>query len=332
MEGEHNLRPFSIEQITQGEKLPDNLSTIRNEVGNIEGLRLNYVLDKVSQTQEVIENKTRKRFMILGSMAMYSLLSELRVNGRELMILEQRISGGKNDMDIDVAEGEVASVMEDFGWDDVAKGEKRGLVTEGSLMVDVLSRKEKPHFPCQKVLVNGKEIQVQSPEEMIFEKLNALLNPAPDKHGKPMLGEVKWGVDIKLLKAYLMEKNRWSSEEVENHLANKWGDYLEDTRYETVRGIMEKVDEGGSVEGVLRSALEQKEGKPIIGAVKQSMVSKFGEEHETIIDTLLVSNSKEEIERLLRQVVDFKLQPALSYQEATERAMGNFAKLLSNER
>lgn len=258
---------------------------------------------------------------------MYSLLSELRVNGRELMILEQRISGGKNDMDIGVAEEEIASIMEDFGWDDVDKGEKRGLVTEGSLMVDVLSRKEKPHFPCQKVSVNGREVQAQSPEEMIFEKLSALLNPASGDDGKPGLGEIKWGIDIKLLKAYLMEKNQWSSEEVENHLSKRWGDYLEDTRYETVRGIMEKVDEGGSVEGVLRSALEQKEGKPIIGTVKQSMVSEFGEEHETVIDTLLASNSKEEIDKLLRQLVDFKLQPALSYQESTEKADVKFQSL-----
>ena len=327
MEGEHNLRPFSIEQITQGEKLPDKLSTIRNEVGKIEGLRLNYVLDKVSQTQEAIESKTSKRFVVLGSMAMYPLLSELRVNGRELMILEQRISGGKSDMDIGVAGEEVASVMEDFGWDDVAKGKKRGFIAEGNLMVDVLSRKEKPHFPCQKVLVNGKEVQVQSPEEMIFEKMSALLNPAPDDNRKPRLGEIKWGVDVKLLKAYLMEKNQWSSEEVENHLANKWGYYLEDTWYEAVREIMEKANEGEPIESVLKSALEHKEGKPIIGTVKQSMISEFGVGGETTVDTLLASNSKEEIDKLLRQLVDFKLQPALSYQEATERADVKFQSL-----
>lgn len=176
-------------------------------------------------------------------------------------------------------------------------------------------------------MVNSKEIQAQSPEEMIFEKMSALLNPAPDDRGKPGVGEIKWGVDVKLLKAYLMEKNQWSSEEVENHLSKRWGDYLEDTRYEAVRELMEKVNEDEPVESVLRSALEHKEGKPIIGTVKQSMITEFGEEHETVIDTLLASNSKEEIDKLLRQLVDFKLQPALSYQEATEKADVKFQSL-----
>lgn len=71
---------------------------------------------------------------------MYATLNELRSEQevRRLLILEQRIAGGKNDYDIGVHPESLNKSMIDFGWDIGAKKILRGTVGGGEEMVDLM--------------------------------------------------------------------------------------------------------------------------------------------------------------------------------------------------
>ena len=181
------------------------------------------VLEKIAEVSRSIKERTRECFVILGSMGMYATLNESREQeGGQLLILEQRIAGGKKDYDVGVHPESLNRVMDDFGWDSEAKKLQRGTIGGGKEMIDLMGRRELPHFPWRETEINGEKILVQSPEEMIFGKIEALINPGADEQGESNVREVKWGVDIKLLKTYLMQKNGWNDEQVEAHLSQKW--------------------------------------------------------------------------------------------------------------
>jgi len=232
MEGEVSLAPYSKEQVTKGEKLPERISSIRHDIETGERLKLDYVLEQVGNVSQAVASRTDKRFVVMGSMGMYITLNELRPDGSQLMLLEQRIASGKNDYDIGVHPETATAVMTDFGWDEERQKLNRGYVGEGRQMIDLLSRRELLHFPWRQAEIAGVPTSIQAPEEMIFEKMSALISPGIEDEGETKgevrVREIKWGVDIKLLKTYLMEKNSWSEDQVETHLAQRWDDYVID--------------------------------------------------------------------------------------------------------
>src|SRR4030042_4458874 len=110
-------------------------------------------------------------------MSLYAHLNKLRSDGTHLMLLEERISGGKNDYDVGVSEEKIQETMDQLGWDDEAKNKKRGFIGEGRQKVDIMVRKELPHLPWETAEINGETFFVQSPEELIFEKMSGLIDP-----------------------------------------------------------------------------------------------------------------------------------------------------------
>jgi len=328
MEGETSLSPYSKEQITGGEKLPEKISSIGFDVETGEKLKLDFVLERLADVTKEIQEKTKNRFVLTGSMGMYATLNELRSNGQQLMLLEQRISGGKNDYDIGMRPNELQETMVNFGWNEESKKLERGKIGDGGQMIDIMSRKELTHFPWYQAEVGGQKILVQTPEEMIFEKMSALIKPGVEDGGESRMREIKWGVDIKLLKTYLMMKNNWSDADVESHLNKNWDNYVEDTRYQELSELSDRVANGESVGGVILDVLKRRVGKEQVTDVRQELLGIFGQEADTNIQALITSSSDTEFSANMRSLMDKQYGPKLSYQQATEIATNEYKKLL----
>lgn len=332
MEGKDSLTPYSQEQIAKGERLPEKLSSIRHEIETGEKLKLDYVIEQVAEASKAIKSKSDNRFVILGSMGMYTTLNELRENGQQLMLLEQRISGGKNDYDIGVHPEKLKQTMANFGWNEQTISLQRGRIENGNQMLDMMGRNELPHFPWQATTIQDQEVNVQAPEEMIFEKMSVLINPGNDENSETRMREIKWGVDIKLIKTYLMMKNGWSDTEVEAHLAKKWDEYIEDTRYQGVSGLVERVAGGESVGVVVIDALRKRLGKEEIVDAKQELLGVFGQGAENTIQSLLASTSDTEFSAHLKALIDIQTGSRLDYGEASQQATKEYSSLLQGQK
>ncbi len=328
MEGIEGLSPYTAEQITKGEKLPDRLSSINHDIGVGEKLKLDVVTEQISKVAGSIREKTDRRFVILGSMGMYARLNELRQNGSQLMILEQRIAGGKNDYDVGFHPEDLPKAMSDFGWDEQTKQLGRGYVGKDYQMVDTMARTELPHFQWQATEINNTTLLVQTPEEMVFEKMNALINPGVEDNGEQRIREVKWGVDIKLLKAYLVMKNGWTDAQVEAHLSQRWEDFIEDSRYQGIADLSTRIDSGEPVLNVVKGVLTERLGHEVTD-VGLELDKLFGIPGKEQIAALLTANSGKEFNEHLKSLIDIRSGGRLTYQQASEKANQEYQVLLS---
>ena len=328
MKGNESLAPYSWEQITKGVDLPEKISSIGNDLETGGNLKFDFVIKQIADASKAIRAKTNNKFVFLGGMGMYATVNEIRKSGQQLTLLEQRISKGKNDLDIGVSPDELQSTMLDFGWSEETRKLQRGKVSGSSLMIDIMSRRKFPHFPWHQSEVMGQKIFVQSPEEMIFEKIAALVNPGTSDNSESRIREVKWGIDIKLLKTYLTIKNNWSESYIEKYLSKRWGNYIEDTRYQGISELSEKVAKGEGVDKVVTDALKKRLGKEQIAKVKQELIYIFGQEAETHIKALLSSLGVNEFSANLKSLIDLQAGAKLSYKQASQKAAEEYTKLL----
>ncbi len=329
MDSEASLSAYTPDQVKKGEKLPERISSIAHNVEAGEKLKLDLVTENVAEVTTAIKGKTLEKFVVLGSMGMYATLNELRSDGQQLMILEQRIAGGKNDYDIGVRPEALATAMSSFAWNPEAQKLQRGYVGEGRQMVDLMGRGELLHFPWRETNINGVTFFVQSPEEMIFEKMTALINPGNEDTGEARMREVKWGVDTKLLKTYLIMKNGWTEAQTEEHLASKWNDYIEDTRYQGVSGLSQEVETGKPVAEVVKEVIQKRLGKEQVDNPKQELLAIFGQQSETLVDTLLQSSTGSDFYVAMKNLLDQRAGGKLAYTEATSKATTEFNKLIA---
>ena len=329
MDSEAALSAYTPEQVKIGEKLPERISSIAHNVEAGEKLKLDLVTEHIAEVTTAIRDKTGEKFVVLGSMGMYATLNELRSDGQQLMILEQRIAGGKNDYDIGVRPDALATTMSNFSWNPEAQKLQRGYVGESRQMVDLMGRGELPHFPWRETNINGATFFVQSPEEMIFEKMTALINPGNEDTGKARLREVKWGVDTKLLKTYLIMKNGWTEDRTEEYLAGKWNDYIEDTRYQGVSELTQEIETGKPIAEVVKKAIQKRLGKEQVDNPKQDLLAIFGQQSETLVDTLLQSSTGGDFSVAMKSLLDQRAGGKLAYTEATSRATAEFNKLVA---
>ncbi len=328
MEDERSLRAYSPEQLYQGVELPKQISSITHAVEVSESLRLDYTLGQIKLVHQQVRAHTDVRVVLVGSMGMYALLNELRLSGRELLLLEQRIAGGKNDFDIGVNSEEIDQVMSDLGWDATERAQRRGRVGTNPQTIDLSARTELKSFPWQGVEVGGEQILVESPEELIFEKISALVDPGQEA-GQERQGEIKWGIDIKILKAFLSEKNQWGELELDEFLSRRWEEYLEETRYKVVPELVSAVADGASPSQVILRVLVERLGVSAEDDPRQSLIKLFGEVHSDLVETLLSASSAGEFEKTLRQLIDLRNGERLDYQAASQQAEQRFRELLT---
>jgi hypothetical protein len=326
---ESHLEAYTEQQMIEGEKLPENLSSISHDVEAIEGFRLNQRILRSLEAVGIIRGKTDARFCVSGSNGMYLLLNQLRGEGKELMILEERIAGGKNDLDVGFDGSDRDKAMSDFGWDEESKKLGRGYIGNNKEMIDVMTYRELPHFPWQEVGDGDKKVLVPSAEEMIFNKMQGLIDPG-SKDGESIQREVKWGVDIKLLKAFLIMKNQWDEETLELYLEGKWKEYLQDSRYNDVAGAVERMKAGENPDDVLGSILKERLGREVSDVGKELGSLLDGKKPE-LVSNLINSTTSQEFEQNLKSFIDTaRGNPLLYYPEASQRASLEFRSLLSD--
>ena len=334
MDNENNLQAFSVEQLSTTEKiLPERIAEITHDVEAGERRRLDVLLEGASEVATGVASKTEERFAFLGSIAMYTLLNEMREKNPQvgdLMLLEQRIAGGKNDFDVCVERGKKKKVMDEFGWDSEQQALTRGHIGSGTHMVDFMERLEKPDFPWCAVELKGTTILVQNPEEMIFSKIDALVNPGLDDEGKQRPREIKWGVDIKILKAFLSVDKGMNPEELDTYLAEKYKTYAESEKYGSVMQLAEGFQSNETIPNLLKPALEATLKRESVD-IRSDLIEWCGAGSEAIVDQLLKSSDKDVFVNALKLFVDHKMGMLPTFQEAQETATSQYKELLASK-
>lgn len=320
-----HLKPYTTEQMEQGGVLPEKISSISHDVEVAEESRIERVISQIQLTNAEVSRQTNVRFCFLGSTAMYAYLHEMSGDATKLQILEARIAGGKNDIDLAVPKGEMKSLMEDFGWGEEEKGLGRGYVDESRQIVDVMDRQELPSFGWQEVVVGGEKILLQHPVEMIFEKM-ITLQTAEEK-------EVKWGVDIKILKAYLVSKNGLNEVEVEKYLAEQFEVYKKEINQELskenraiLNGVQAELQSGKSKEAALGNLLEKRLGQPVEN-LQATLVELFG---DNLDYDRLFSQGNDGFINALNILMDERSGIKYSYQDLAESSQEKYSNLLAN--
>lgn len=168
MTKENPLSSYSSEQMEKGEAFPEKISSLSFDVEAGERLKLEFIMERLEDLLQRVREKTNREFVVFGSMGMYILLHELKKQGEPLMILEQRISGGKNDCDIGVDDDDFEKIMDDFGWNTKAKELHRGKLPPNTQIVDLMKRKHLSRFPWKEIRIGNSKCLVVNPEEMIF--------------------------------------------------------------------------------------------------------------------------------------------------------------------
>jgi len=328
--GNQVLDSFTFTELREGTTLPDKISSVNHAIENSTDNKMSTVLRQLAEVGGAIANATSNKFVFMGSMGMYLTLNEIRQNDEHFVLIDQRISGGKNDYDIGVHSEDLPETMSDFNWNEQAQTLQRGTIGQSNHVVDLLERQELEHFPWRESHIGGNIFWIQTPEEMIFEKMNGLVNPGLNDEGTLREREIKWGVDIKLLKTYLREKNGWTEDQVEQHLADRWNDYIDDKRYLGVSDIIKKIKAGRSIQVVLEEAVRLRTGKLESTDVKKELIKQFGTENEKDIDELLSTESSSIFELKLKILIARKSGKQLSYKEAIRIATEEYSKLITS--
>lgn len=178
-------------------------------------------LQEISDTVVEMEgsNEAGVEFYVLGSGAMMHSMMEAGFSAKEIshiMRERRKISNHGMDLDVAVSSEEDLNIMRsqlDFAGDkDQDAFGKHGEV------VDLMVRSKLPGFEPEEITINGNRMLVQSTDEMIFEKTNALVADTDIK-------ELKWAQDRHTLKEILERRYGTSKERVDSYLADRYEEY-----------------------------------------------------------------------------------------------------------
>ena len=326
LDNENKLNPYTKEQMERRDVMPEKTSSISHDVEVVEESRIEHTISQIKLTSMEVSKQTNERFCFLGSMAMYAYLHEMTGDATKLQILEARIAGGKNDIDLAVPRGEIKSLTDDFGWGEEEVSLGRGHVGESHQIIDVMERQELPSFNWQEVAIDGETMLLEHPVEMIFEKMIALQENED--------GEIKWGVDIKILKTYLMSKNDLDEVGVEEYLAEQFDIYknevnydLNETNNEILNNIQSELQVGKSKEAVISELLEKKSGQPVEN-LKDALRDIFGESLD--YDNLMVQDNEGFILQL-NSLISRRGGMSYDYQDLAELSQNKYSELLTNK-
>jgi hypothetical protein len=327
MNAHDSLTAYSKTELAgKGIELPLNIQSLAHDVKSIEQHEVRNQVEQTFELENDLERlatvKGLKR-CVLGSNGMYLLFEDLRQNGAELQLLELRCQRGKNDFDIGVAPNTAVTDIWQFSQWISADGDNNtmghGVLTGTQRMVDFLPRTELPNFPWRAIEHEGVTVYVQQPEEMIFEKIHALargINNEPNP---------KWGIDIKLLKHYLMQSAEFENEtQLEMYLSEKWTQYQEDQVEVNYRHFAQALDTGSSITTLLSQALKVESE----GELHEQLSVQYGMSDDKTAELLQVKTSVQLI-ALLKEIIT-TLPSYESYQTASEKADTVF-RIIMNE-
>jgi len=326
------LNAYAPEQLAQEKVVPERISSVSHDIEVGERQRLEVMLESVEDLTVNLNEHTDERYAYMGSIGMYLLMNEMSSQQEDvtsLMILEQRIAGGKNDFDIGLSpESKVKVMQDDFGWDKGTRNLQRGYVGDGRQMVDVLEKTESDSFPYVEVSIGNERALVQHPEEALFEKMHALIDPGLDEEGQPREGEIKWGVDIKLLKTYLMLSENMDEQGLEEHLAKRWEQFQFERRYGNISRLSQQFVEGTTPVDVLTPVVEARTGKPVTD-LRTELTDILPDADEDTVDVILTAETPEALFEGLKTAMDTTLPEYKDYSEAQMVASEAYQELLA---
>lgn len=178
-------------------------------------------LREISETVVEMEkaNKEQIEFYVLGSGAMMYSMEEAGFTAEEIsqiMSERRKISNHGMDLDVAVSSEEDLSVMREQM--DFIGNENQGKFGKHEEVVDLMVRKKLLGFEPEEVMVDGNPMLVQSTDEMIFEKTDALTSEITNK-------EPKWAEDRETLKEIIRRGHGTSAEEVDRYLEGRYEEY-----------------------------------------------------------------------------------------------------------
>lgn len=257
---ETGLKSYSSEELNTT-NLPENIQEIGNLVESLEKTGIDTQLGITADTYSEL-TKTAKEpvdICVAGSNAMYLLFENLRSDGDKLQVLKQRYQRGKNDLDFGLASEKARRGNEiwDFkNWtqnEDKHSGGHGAITVEGkSVPVDLLQRPQLRGFEWIETKYKGKVLKTQTPEEMIFEKVRSLARPSIARI------QLKWGIDVKLLKYYMIKTQGFESDEkLDEYLSKRWEEYQDSQKELDAIGLIKQRTEGESYHQLVSRVLNQ---------------------------------------------------------------------------
>jgi hypothetical protein len=195
----------------------------------------------------------------------------------------------------------------------------------GNHMVDIQVRPTIKDFPYKEIKLDEERILVQNPIEGILERMSALAYPQIGNDGKENPKEIKWGVDIKLLKLYVKLSENLTEEQLEKNLESMWVKYQEGKRYEYAGYLASQVGEGKNPRELLLPSISKLLNEDItINELSYRIKEMYPTVGEKVIDDILDSNNSEVFLTNMKQMID-NISPKLdSYEEMSRKANENY--------
>lgn len=322
------LRPYSLEELSVI-NLPENLAEHSHEVQAEQGKdSYGQTIDNLTQlARDLNIHMVGEEYVFTGSMSMYALWNDLMARKPEIdikRVLNQRVKGGKNDFDIAITEDRKEVVMtEKLKFDEDAKVKQRGVI--GNHMVDIQVRPVTSDFPHKEVQLGEQKVFVQNPIEGLFERMSALAYPQVGNDGKENPKEIKWGVDTKLLKLYVMLSENLTEEQLEIKLENMWNKYQEGKRYQYAQYLASQVKQGKDQKALLLPSISKLLKENIsIGELSEKIKEKFTEFNPEIIDDLLNTKDSDIFLKDIKLLIDLITPKEDSYGEMCGKANENY--------
>lgn len=337
MEGQDNmdatepvdvLRPYTLEELSII-NLPENLAKQSHEVQLEQGKDFyGQTIDNLTQLSRDLNNHmVEEKYAFTGSMSMYALWNDLMERKPDIdikRVLNQRVKGGKNDFDITITEERKEVVMtEKLKFDEDAKAKQRGVI--GNHMVDILVRPVINDFPHKEVQLGEQKVLVQNPIEGIFERMSALAYSQVGNDGKENPKEIKWGVDTKLLKLYVMLSENLTEEELEKKLEDMWVKYQEGRRYQYVEYLSSQVKEGKNPKELLLPSMSKLLNEDIpIDSLSFKIKEKYPNIDGKIVDEMLETTDDKVFNMNMKGLIDILSPEPDSYREMSKKANDNY--------
>jgi hypothetical protein len=185
-------------------------------------------------------------------------------------------------------------------------------------MIDIMAREEIPGFEWLELEMEGQQVLVQNPEEMLFEKITALLS-ADDP-------QIKWGIDIAILRRYLMKSKDMSEERIDTYLSTRWEEYQRQIARRDYLGILDMVANGTAPKAALAEGLSTRMGRDISAAeLADELIPLAGEDNRSLVLALLQSDQSTFESRLLDLAAILDSVP--DYTTATQEALAVMDRL-----
>lgn len=323
-----SLKAYTLEELSLID-LPVNLAGHPNEI-EVEAGKDYYqqTVDNLTQlTGDLNELMEGEGYAFTGSMGMYSLWHDLMERKPDIdikRILNQRIKGGKNDFDIAITEDRKEIVMtEKLKFDEDAKGKQRGVISD--YMVDILVRPVIKGFPNTEISLGEHKVFTQNPVVGIFERMSALAYPQVGDDGKENPKEIKWGVDIKLLKLYVMLSEDLTEEELEDKLESMWNQYQEGKKYEYAEYLASQVRQGKDQKELLLPSICKLLNKDISAKdLQKEITEKFTWVDGKIFAVLLYTKDSDIFLENMKILIDLITPEQDGYKVMRKRAIENY--------